>query len=365
MSQKFADIPQNQPPRCLTPYPPPFSSSLTQQTHFLRNGNSINCVNDCESEANTTSALSSLNQPAATQCPPPPATASINTPAVDDFLNESFFEVDFPLFGGDNRNSNHVTGSSSSSSSTTTANDSFADGADVNSFGLPSAATFNSTAATTTTTESAFTYLDEDHSYLLTSLDEFLSNPDNIYTGSNIFTPSLDDYLTSPVDSLMSSHQLTPLASPEPAIATSANTSPLMLNNRPTPPLDSTSSTRQFFPTPTGSSSASPAIAPANPLKRKSPSISTDVGSPRVKDLPPIQITETDDERDIKRKRNTAAARRYRKKKQDKMEQLEEEIEQLKEEKEQIKEEAMKWKMEAEKYQALVEFLQQSRKAGA
>lgn len=80
--------------------------------------------------------------------------------------------------------------------------------------------------------------------------------------------------------------------------------------------------------------------------------------SPQTKDLPAIEITETDDERDIKRKRNTAAARRYRQKKQDRMSQLEEEIEVLKEEKETMRQEAMKWQMEAEKFKALVEYLQ-------
>jgi len=300
-------------------------------------------VNDTEPEQ-------SLIEPAApfTSTVSNSSTALTTNNASEDLLNESFFSVDFPLFGssgGESSNNDNVKGTI----------DSFTD------LGFPSD-TYNSTTVTSTTTDSALTYIDEEHSYLLTSLDAFLSIPENNYSGPQIFTPSLDDYLTSPVESLMSSQQLTPLASPEPAttIVTSANTSPLMLNNRPTPPLDFSS--RLPFPTPSTSISASPGISSVNPLKRKSPSISTDVGSPRAKDLPPIQITENDDERDIKRKRNTAAARRYRKKKQDRMEQLEEEIEQLKEEKETIKEEAMKWKMEAEKYQALVEFLQQSRK---
>lgn len=82
--------------------------------------------------------------------------------------------------------------------------------------------------------------------------------------------------------------------------------------------------------------------------------------SPQTKDLPPIEITETDDDRDIKRKRNTAAARRYRQKKQDQMAELEAEIEVLKEEKETIRQETLRWKMEAEKFKALVEFLQRS-----
>lgn len=328
-SEPLATIPNYKSPQCNSTHQP-LRSLASPSLH----GNDFHhLVNNCEPEAASSSSNPSISTTSSTLLP---ASAS----ASEDFLNESFFAVDFPLFGGGD-STDHVKANS---------NDSF--GTDASSLGLPA---YNSV---TTTSEPALTYIDEEHSYLLTSLDEFLSFPENTYTQQ--FTPSLDDYLTSPVDSLMSSQQLTPLASPEPAtaIATSANASPLILN-RPTPPADYN---HPLFPTPSVSASATPSV---NPLKRKSPSESPaiDIDSPRAKDLPPIQITETDDERDIKRKRNTAAARRYRKKKQDRMEQLEEEIEQLKEEKEQMKEEAMKWKMEAEKYQALVEFLQQSRKA--
>jgi len=249
-----------------------------------------------------------------------------NTITSTDYLNDSFFTDDFLLFdGGDNTNTSNNTSNS-------TNND------------------------TNNNLQSSTLPYDETHSYLLTDLDAFLSNPDNLFpfsfdTTNITATPSLVDDtfdLTSPA-SLMSPHQLTPFASPEPhleilspSIDIPSTTSPTLLNSRPTPPLDTQP-------------------PPSNPLKRKFPSISTDLGdidSPRAKDLPPIQITETDDERDIKRKRNTAAARRYRKKKQDRMEELEGEIKELKRGKEELRQEALRWKMESEKWKSLCEILQ-------
>jgi len=288
------------------------------------------------------------------------STAPAHTSAGHDVLDKSFdFTSDFALFGGGDNTTRVASGT----------NDSFS-----TDFGL------TSSSVNTSTTAPAFTNLDENSSYLLASLDDinlFLANNEHIFpsdiggggdNNSTFFdTPALlDDYLTSPIDS-MSSHQLTPLASPtSPAFATSANTSPLM-NHRFTPPFDPSSSSRHFFPSlpltsnpATSSSSPTTTLATAtapNPLKRKSPSVSM---SPQTKDLPPIEITETDDDRDIKRKRNTAAARRYRQKKQDQMAELEAEIEVLKEEKETIRQETLRWKMEAEKFKALVEFLQRS-----
>lgn len=59
----------------------------------------------------------------------------------------------------------------------------------------------------------------------------------------------------------------------------------------------------------------------------------------------------------MKRKRNTAAARRYRQKKQDRMAELEEKLEDMTAEKDKHKEESMHWKMEAQKYKEMFEMV--------
>jgi len=91
--------------------------------------------------------------------------------------------------------------------------------------------------------------------------------------------------------------------------------------------------------------------------KRKASTIDRDLASPRPKELVPIVIKEDDDERDIKRKRNTAAARRYRQKKQDRMRELEEELEAMRAERDQWMEKAARQKMETEKYREIFQLL--------
>jgi len=82
--------------------------------------------------------------------------------------------------------------------------------------------------------------------------------------------------------------------------------------------------------------------------------------SPRPKELIDTDILSGDDDRDVKRKRNTAAARRYRQKKQDMMKELEEALDAEREDKEHWKMEAQKQRMEAEKWFTMVQFMQKS-----
>lgn len=73
--------------------------------------------------------------------------------------------------------------------------------------------------------------------------------------------------------------------------------------------------------------------------------------------MPPIEIAPDDDPSSVKRKRNTAAARRYRQKKMDRMNELEIELEEMRAEKERWREEAMRKGLEAEKWRAVVDVL--------
>lgn len=269
-----------------------------------------------------------------------------NTPSTqesDSFLDDSFFAVDFPLFDDDGScgsGSGHGLGHSL--------------GLEFPTLDL-SQTELVSNKSSTNPPISASTYIDEENSYLLTSIDDFLAQN----------TP-FDMFLTGPIDSVVPKTTIattsatinqhpTPNTSPEPCLKPATELSTILAPT--TSPISSSVNTSpalsHVLPTP----SASPRF---NPLKRKSPSVAP-LESPRAKELPPIEIHSDDDERDVKRKRNTAAARRYRQKKQDRMQQLEEELEVMKQEMERWKQEAMKQKMEAEKYQALVGFLQNSR----
>lgn len=99
---------------------------------------------------------------------------------------------------------------------------------------------------------------------------------------------------------------------------------------------------------------------------KNTPSVSSsrkrkaDSYSPRPKELVPTEIQSDDDDREVKRKRNTAAARRYRQKKQDRMKELEEELEEMRKERDQWKTEAQRQRMEAEKWYTMVQFMQKS-----
>ncbi|KAI5777081.1 hypothetical protein EDC01DRAFT_732748 [Geopyxis carbonaria] len=113
------------------------------------------------------------------------------------------------------------------------------------------------------------------------------------------------------------------------------------------------------LPTPSASSGASapasPAPTPPPPSrKRKAPSQTPDADSSA---LPPIEIAPNDDPVSVKRKRNTVAARRYRQKKMDRMNELELELEEMRAEKERWREEAMRKGLEAEKWKAVVDVL--------
>lgn len=117
-------------------------------------------------------------------------------------------------------------------------------------------------------------------------------------------------------------------------------------------PSDSDSS-RQVSTTPSRQVSAAPSSAPRK-RKRVSETPSLEV-APRP--LVPVEPEDGDDEHVVKRKRNTAAARRYRQKKQDRMAELEEKLEDMTAEKEKHKEESMHWKMEAQKYKEMFEMV--------
>lgn len=122
---------------------------------------------------------------------------------------------------------------------------------------------------------------------------------------------------------------------------------------------------KSFFP-PLGttSSSASPTVSSAfsssvniNHKKRKATAEST---SPRPKEIVDTAIQSDDDDRNVKRKRNTAAARRYRQKKQDKMKELEEILEGMTKDRDRWRDEAHRQRMEAEKWHAMVEFMEKN-----
>lgn len=128
-------------------------------------------------------------------------------------------------------------------------------------------------------------------------------------------------------------------------------------------PSVSPSPPRTFAPTATSSQPfASPPSSPnsttSNPRKRKHAPVEPPV---TPKDLPPIRVTPDDTEQDAKRKRNTAAARRYRQKKQDRMNELEDEVADLKDEREKLKEEVVRAKMEAQKWYEMVQLLERKR----
>ncbi len=74
--------------------------------------------------------------------------------------------------------------------------------------------------------------------------------------------------------------------------------------------------------------------------------------SPEEEDsgLPEIVIVDKGDAAAVKRARNTLAARRYRQKKVDRMQELEEELEETETERDEWKAKAEAWKMEAEKW---------------
>lgn len=119
------------------------------------------------------------------------------------------------------------------------------------------------------------------------------------------------------------------------------------------PPLGPTSSSA----TPVDSSLYSSSVDTNCSKKRKVTAEST---SPRPKELVDTSIQSDDDDRDVKRKRNTAAARRYRQKKQDRMKELEGYLEEMTKDRDRWKEEAHRQRMEAEKWHAMVEFMEKN-----
>lgn len=74
----------------------------------------------------------------------------------------------------------------------------------------------------------------------------------------------------------------------------------------------------------------------------------------------PTEILSDDGDKDIRRKRNTAAARRYRQKKQELVEELKEKLEEQKRKTDMWRHEAEKARMEAEKWQAMVQFMKEN-----
>jgi hypothetical protein len=86
----------------------------------------------------------------------------------------------------------------------------------------------------------------------------------------------------------------------------------------------------------------------------------SELASPRPKELVETDIHSDDDDRDVRRKRNTAAARRYRQKKQDRMKELEEELEESRKREEMWRLEAQKQRMEAEKWHGMVQFMREN-----
>lgn len=333
LSEFIADILPNTHPQCITSDPSPHL--LLADSH--RSINDFNHLNEIGPEVRSTTS----NDSTATATP---SSSQEST----SFLDDAFFAVDFPLFDDDDnigsRGSGTIQGRGQENGL----------GLEFPAQDLP----YHERASTSTTSAPAHTYIDEENSYLLTSLEEFLAQHtplDMFLTDPTTSTPATtttnDTLTTSPATTSNSVQDLTPHPSPEPAIQLSTQTTPVIPTSATVSPALAHVAA---LPTP----SASPL---SGSRKRKSPNLGECLDSPRIKELPPIQITPDDDERDVKRKRNTAAARRYRQKKQDRMQQLEEELEAMREEKEMWRQEAMKQKMEAEKYQALVGFLQNSR----
>lgn len=70
---------------------------------------------------------------------------------------------------------------------------------------------------------------------------------------------------------------------------------------------------------------------------------------------PSLILATTDDAAAVKRARNTLAARRYRQKRVERLEELEVLLEEAEREKERWKEEAVSWRMESEKWRGRYE----------
>jgi len=185
-------------------------------------------------------------------------------------------------------------------------------------------------------------------------LDKSLSYNSDLYnTAEDPFLHFIDSPNSSQ-NSLTTSHLYTPRGSEEPILPQTLSQNALI----DLPDLTPSSSVQNSptFPYP-----PTPSIASSSVSRKRKSTHDLTLDSPRPKDLPPIVIDENDDDRDVKRKRNTAAARRYRQKKQDRVKDLEDELEEMKKERDMYKEMAARNQMEAEKWKSIVDLMQAKR----
>ncbi|KAA8911543.1 hypothetical protein FN846DRAFT_1000328 [Sphaerosporella brunnea] len=122
------------------------------------------------------------------------------------------------------------------------------------------------------------------------------------------------------------------------------------------PPLGDPTSPSHFTLSSNTPRSPTGTITSSSSRKRKA----SELASPRPKELVETEIHSDDDDKDVRRKRNTVAARRYRQKKQARMDELEEALEESRKREEMWRMEAQKQRMEAEKWHAMVQFLREN-----
>jgi len=158
--------------------------------------------------------------------------------------------------------------------------------------------------------------------------------------------------------------QMTPASMSASTIQSPCTTPPALYTLPRTPPLDHSFATERLKEHTSILSTTDLLSRPLSPLqvsvatasrKRKRTSAKAKRAkstSPEDEDsgLPEIVIVDKGDAAAVKRARNTLAARRYRQKKMDRMQELEEELEETETERDEWKAKAEAWKMEAEKW---------------